>query len=253
MIPEVDDPPAVVDRPGGVKEEPFRWRAIGVCVIVSLVQLFLSDPSELMRMPIAILSLSFGREADATPLSRLGARQPAPDLPAPQHQAPACAKLFGTTRASRRGRSSTASRAAASSSAPSSPCGRGCQRGVAAAVREEVADAREGRDGGPDADDRVAGSRGGRTACERIRVRLGALSHFTPEHFRKHFETLRVAHPLTAPTWRPGCDDPTPPRRRASFSNRSTSSLGASGPPGPAMREATDAGRGRGLDHGLRR
>lgn len=26
------------------------------------------------------------------------------------------------------------------------------------------------------------------TAVTRIRVRLGALSHFTPEHFREHFE-----------------------------------------------------------------
>lgn len=28
----------------------------------------------------------------------------------------------------------------------------------------------------------------GATAVTRIRVRLGALSHFTPEHFREHWE-----------------------------------------------------------------
>jgi hydrogenase nickel incorporation protein HypA/HybF len=28
----------------------------------------------------------------------------------------------------------------------------------------------------------------GATRITRIRVRLGALSHFTPEHFREHFE-----------------------------------------------------------------
>jgi hydrogenase nickel incorporation protein HypA/HybF len=32
----------------------------------------------------------------------------------------------------------------------------------------------------------VAAEEGGRIAC--VRVRLGALSHFTPEHFREHFE-----------------------------------------------------------------
>jgi hypothetical protein len=46
-LPEVDDPPAIIDRPRGVKEEPCRWRAIGVGVIVSLVELFFSDPSKL--------------------------------------------------------------------------------------------------------------------------------------------------------------------------------------------------------------
>ena len=68
------------------------------------------------------------------------------------------------------------------------------------------------------------------SAVTRIRVRLGALSHFTPEHFRKHFEDA------SSGTLADGADvetrvrtDPTPPRRRASFSNRSTSSLGASG------------------------
>lgn len=29
--------------------------------------------------------------------------------------------------------------------------------------------------------------RGGVTRVTRVRVRLGALSHFTPEHFREHF------------------------------------------------------------------
>ncbi len=29
----------------------------------------------------------------------------------------------------------------------------------------------------------------GGTRVARIRVRLGALSHFTPDHFREHFET----------------------------------------------------------------
>jgi hydrogenase nickel incorporation protein HypA/HybF len=33
----------------------------------------------------------------------------------------------------------------------------------------------------------AAGEGGARVV--RIRVRLGALSHFTPEHFREHFET----------------------------------------------------------------
>ena len=32
----------------------------------------------------------------------------------------------------------------------------------------------------------VAEEEGGRIS--RVRVRLGALSHFTPEHFREHFE-----------------------------------------------------------------
>ena len=45
--PEIDDPPTTIDRPRCVKEEPLRWRAIRVGVIVSLVELFLSDPSEL--------------------------------------------------------------------------------------------------------------------------------------------------------------------------------------------------------------
>jgi len=30
--------------------------------------------------------------------------------------------------------------------------------------------------------------RAGATRVTRIRVRLGALSHFTPDHFREHFE-----------------------------------------------------------------
>jgi hydrogenase nickel incorporation protein HypA/HybF len=33
----------------------------------------------------------------------------------------------------------------------------------------------------------LAGAEGGRRVT-RIRVRLGALSHFTPEHFREHFQ-----------------------------------------------------------------
>jgi hydrogenase nickel incorporation protein HypA/HybF len=31
---------------------------------------------------------------------------------------------------------------------------------------------------------------------ERVRVRLGALSHFTPEHFREHFEDATRGTPL---------------------------------------------------------
>src|SRR4051812_36186987 len=46
-LPEVDDPPPIVDWPRGVKEEPLRWRAVGVGVIVHLVELFLSNPVEL--------------------------------------------------------------------------------------------------------------------------------------------------------------------------------------------------------------
>lgn len=34
----------------------------------------------------------------------------------------------------------------------------------------------------------VAGAEDGRIV--RVRVRLGALSHFTPEHFREHFEDV---------------------------------------------------------------
>jgi hydrogenase nickel incorporation protein HypA/HybF len=34
----------------------------------------------------------------------------------------------------------------------------------------------------------LAEAEGGRRVT-RIRVRLGALSHFTPEHFREHFDT----------------------------------------------------------------
>jgi hydrogenase nickel incorporation protein HypA/HybF len=34
----------------------------------------------------------------------------------------------------------------------------------------------------------LARAEGGRRVT-RIRVRLGALSHFTPEHFREHFDT----------------------------------------------------------------
>lgn len=35
--------------------------------------------------------------------------------------------------------------------------------------------------------ERLAAAEGG-TRVTRIRVRLGALSHFTPDHFREHFE-----------------------------------------------------------------
>ena len=35
--------------------------------------------------------------------------------------------------------------------------------------------------------ERIAATEGGGRVT-RIRVRLGALSHFTPEHFREHFE-----------------------------------------------------------------
>ena len=44
---EVDDSPATIDRPRCVEEEPVRWCAIGVGVIVSLVELLLGDPWEL--------------------------------------------------------------------------------------------------------------------------------------------------------------------------------------------------------------
>ena len=37
-------PPATIDRPRCVEEEPVRWRAIRVGVIVSLVELLLGDP-----------------------------------------------------------------------------------------------------------------------------------------------------------------------------------------------------------------
>jgi len=46
-LPEVDDSPATIDRPRRVEKEPFRWCAIGVGVIVSLVELLLSDRWEL--------------------------------------------------------------------------------------------------------------------------------------------------------------------------------------------------------------
>ena len=46
-LPEVDDSPATVDRPGWWKRSPGRWRAIGVDVIVTLVELLLGDPREL--------------------------------------------------------------------------------------------------------------------------------------------------------------------------------------------------------------
>lgn len=35
----------------------------------------------------------------------------------------------------------------------------------------------------------------GATAVTRIRVRLGALSHFTPEHFREHWEDASQGTP----------------------------------------------------------
>ena len=77
-LPEVDDSPATIDRPRCVEEEPFRWCAIGVGVIVSLVELLRVTPGSLTRMPIAILSLSFGREPDATPPIPTAAWRPAP-------------------------------------------------------------------------------------------------------------------------------------------------------------------------------
>src|SRR4051812_44060436 len=46
-LPEVDDSPATIDRPRRMEKEPFRWCAIGVGVIVSLVELLLSDRWEL--------------------------------------------------------------------------------------------------------------------------------------------------------------------------------------------------------------
>ena len=43
-LPEVDDSPATIDRPRCLEEKPLRWCAIGVGVIVSVVELLLSDP-----------------------------------------------------------------------------------------------------------------------------------------------------------------------------------------------------------------
>ena len=38
------------------------------------------------------------------------------------------------------------------------------------------------------------------SAVTRIRVRLGALSHFTPEHFREHFEDASRGTPAEGAT-----------------------------------------------------
>ena len=63
------------------------------------------------------------------------------------------------------------------------------ERGRRALCERRSPSARKGPDGRPDAEDRRA-RRGpkGRSRVTRIRVRLGALSHFTPAHFREHFE-----------------------------------------------------------------
>src|SRR6266540_307214 len=63
-LPEVYDSPATIDRPRCVEEEPLRWCAIGVGVIVSLVELLLSDPWE----------LDADADSHPQPLFRWGAR-----------------------------------------------------------------------------------------------------------------------------------------------------------------------------------
>jgi hydrogenase nickel incorporation protein HypA/HybF len=40
----------------------------------------------------------------------------------------------------------------------------------------------------------IAAAEGGRRVT-RVRVRLGALSHFTPEHFREHFDCAAAGTP----------------------------------------------------------
>jgi hydrogenase nickel incorporation protein HypA/HybF len=45
----------------------------------------------------------------------------------------------------------------------------------------------------------VAGAEGARRVT-RVRVRLGALSHFTPEHFREHFEDASRGTPAEGAT-----------------------------------------------------
>jgi hydrogenase nickel incorporation protein HypA/HybF len=61
----------------------------------------------------------------------------------------------------------------------------------------------------------IAAAEGGRRVT-RIRVRLGALSHFTPEHFREHFdeaaagtiaEGAEVQAELTTDPTAPGAQD----------------------------------------------
>src|SRR3982074_2507991 len=46
-LPEVDDPPAPVDRSGGVKQEPLRWIADRVHMLVDFVELLLGHAREL--------------------------------------------------------------------------------------------------------------------------------------------------------------------------------------------------------------
>jgi len=75
-LPEVDDPPATIDRPGCVEDEPLRRRAIGVDAIVTEVELLLSDPRQLDADTDSHHGLSFRRERDPTPFDsrRAGTR-----------------------------------------------------------------------------------------------------------------------------------------------------------------------------------
>ena len=58
----------------------------------------------------------------------------------------------------------------------------------------------------------VAEAEGG-ARVTRIRVRLGALSHFTPEHFREHFDDAARARSPRVQTSRPSSTtDRTDPR-----------------------------------------
>ena len=43
----------------------------------------------------------------------------------------------------------------------------------------------------------------GATRVTRVTVQLGALSHFTPHHFREHFEDATRAPWRRAPRWTP--------------------------------------------------
>ena len=54
--------------------------------------------------------------------------------------------------------------------------------------RQRWRNAREASDRGPRAQARGVAAEEGGSHVTRIRVRLGALSHFTPEHFREHFD-----------------------------------------------------------------
>ena len=101
--------------------------------------------------------------------------------------------LRGRSAGCRRAWSSTGSRAPRSAGARAlAACRGGRGRAAAAAIMtssnsDEGGRARASADERRDAQDRGGRAADGADRVTRVTVRLGALSHFTPEHFREHF------------------------------------------------------------------